>query len=178
MFLHAVCFYEVDILCRCPPRVVSLVRGMCLFRYAPPDPSVGYAGGNSLGNSWRIAGDGDTWPALTNCFNTIARVRQYSGPGEGRSGAAAFLRGCVIESCFVFLMPQVYPHNSCVGGFVHISCKLLRLSATALFPGGWADPDLLIGPNGVADGTFATDLQARTQVREEVLLRSVALQAD
>ena len=31
-------------------------------------------------------------------------------------------------------------------------------------PGGWADPDLLIGPNGVADGTYATDLQARTQV--------------
>jgi alpha-galactosidase len=33
----------------------------------------------SLGNQWRIQGDGDTWPALSNCFNTAAKLRQYSG---------------------------------------------------------------------------------------------------
>jgi alpha-galactosidase len=49
--------------------------------YAPPDPSVNYTGGYGLGNQWRIAGDGDTWPALTNCFNTAAKLRQYAGPG-------------------------------------------------------------------------------------------------
>jgi hypothetical protein len=78
--------------------------------YAPPDPSVNYTGGYGLGNQWRIAGDGDTWPALTNCFNTAAKLREYAGPG------------------------------------------------------GWNDPDLLIGPNTIADGSFSTDLQARTQV--------------
>lgn len=31
-------------------------------------------------------------------------------------------------------------------------------------PGGFNDPDLLIGPNGRADGTYATELQARSQV--------------
>jgi alpha-galactosidase len=41
--------------------------------YAP----VGY----TLGNSWRIAGDGDNWPALTNCINVISTVYNYSRPG-------------------------------------------------------------------------------------------------
>lgn len=49
--------------------------------YAPPDPSLNYAGGTSLGNSWRIAGDGSGWGPLTNCMNVIAAVSQYSGPG-------------------------------------------------------------------------------------------------
>ena len=49
--------------------------------YAPPDPSNNYTGGTSLGNSWRIAGDGDSWGALTNCMNVIAAVSQYSGAG-------------------------------------------------------------------------------------------------
>ena len=57
--------------------------------YAPPDPSLGYAGGSSLGNSWRIAGDGSGWGPLTNCINTQARVAQYAGPGVGR-----FRTGC------------------------------------------------------------------------------------
>lgn len=29
--------------------------------YAPPDQSIGYAGGPSLGNSYRIHGDGSSW---------------------------------------------------------------------------------------------------------------------
>lgn len=45
-----------------------------------------FAGGYSLGNQWRIAGDGDTWPALTNCFNTAAKLRQYAGPGGWNGG--------------------------------------------------------------------------------------------
>ena len=32
--------------------------------YAPPAPGVGYAGGGSLGNSFRIHGDGKNWGAL------------------------------------------------------------------------------------------------------------------
>jgi len=74
--------------------------------YAP----VGY----SIGNSWRIAGDGDNWPALSNCINVIAQVYNYSTPG------------------------------------------------------GWNDPDLLIG-TGIGSygpdrgGWYQTDLQSRSQ---------------
>lgn len=76
-------------------------------RYAPPDPSLNYTGGGSLGNSFRIAGDGSGWGPLTNCMNTIAAIGNYSGPG------------------------------------------------------GWADPDLLIGPQVYVGGQ--TDQQARAQ---------------
>jgi hypothetical protein len=75
--------------------------------YAPPDPSLNYTGGTSLGNSWRIAGDGSGWGPLTNCMNTIAAVSNFSGPG------------------------------------------------------GWSDPDLLIGPQVYVGGQ--TDEQARAQ---------------
>jgi alpha-galactosidase len=75
--------------------------------YAPPDPSVNYGGGSTLGNSWRIAGDGSGWGPLTNCMNVIAGVAEYSGPG------------------------------------------------------GWNDPDLLIGPNVYVGGQ--SDEQARAQ---------------
>jgi len=74
--------------------------------YAP----VGY----SLGNSWRIDGDGDNWGDLTKAINTIAYITQYSSPG------------------------------------------------------GWNDPDLLIG-TGVGSygpdrgGWYQTDLQSRSQ---------------
>ena len=49
--------------------------------YSPPDPSVGYGGGGSLGNSWRIAGDGQDWKALSNCINQQADAAVYAGPG-------------------------------------------------------------------------------------------------
>ena len=49
--------------------------------YSPPDPSLNYTGGSSLGNSWRIAGDGGNWGALTNCFNTQAAAAPYAGAG-------------------------------------------------------------------------------------------------
>jgi len=39
--------------------------------YAP----VGY----SLGNQWRIAGDGSGWGPLTNCMNVISTITQYAG---------------------------------------------------------------------------------------------------
>lgn len=47
--------------------------------YAPPDPSVGYKGGYSLGNSWRIYGDGKNWGALSGAVNTMARITNYTG---------------------------------------------------------------------------------------------------
>lgn len=37
--------------------------------------------GQSLGNSWRIAGDGQNWAALTNCINTDAPLARFAGPG-------------------------------------------------------------------------------------------------
>jgi len=74
--------------------------------YAP----VGY----SLGNSWRVDGDGDNWGALTAAINAMAYLTPYSQPG------------------------------------------------------GWNDPDLLIG-TGVGSygpdrgGWYQTDLQSRSQ---------------
>ena len=41
-------------------------------RYAPK--------GDSLGNSWRIAGDGTNWGALSNCANLNA----YEAPQQKR----------------------------------------------------------------------------------------------
>ena len=75
--------------------------------YSPPDPSLNYTGGASLGNSWRIAGDGSGWGPLTNCMNTQAAAAPFAGPG------------------------------------------------------GWPDPDLLIGPQVYVGGQ--TDEQARAQ---------------
>lgn len=49
--------------------------------FSPPDPSVHYLGGGSLGNSWRIAGDGNEWAALTNCVNQQADAAAYAGKG-------------------------------------------------------------------------------------------------
>ena len=79
--------------------------------YAPPDPSIGYLGGPSLGNSFRIHGDGRDWGHLSGCANTIAAIGAYSKPG------------------------------------------------------GWADPDLLIGPETKEPLHIGgqTDQQARTQ---------------
>ena len=75
--------------------------------YSPPDPALNYTGGSSLGNSWRIAGDGSGWGPLTNCMNTQAAAAPFAGPG------------------------------------------------------GWPDPDLLIGPKVYVGGQ--TDEQARAQ---------------
>lgn len=79
--------------------------------YAPPDETINYEGGASLGNSWRIHGDGNTWSDLSNAVNTMATLTKYHGPG------------------------------------------------------GWNDPDLLIGPVCRVEDTVCgqTDLQARTQ---------------
>jgi len=38
--------------------------------------------GENIGNSWRIAGDGQNWAALVNCINTNAQLSQYASPGS------------------------------------------------------------------------------------------------
>jgi alpha-galactosidase len=37
--------------------------------------------GGSLGNSWRIAGDGTNWGALSNCININSQLQKYASPG-------------------------------------------------------------------------------------------------
>lgn len=37
--------------------------------------------GDSLGNSWRIAGDGTNWGALSNCINQNSQLQMYARPG-------------------------------------------------------------------------------------------------
>ena len=56
---------------------------LCGWRdwYAPPDPSLHYLGGQTLGNSYRISGDGGSWSAITEALNVMAEVAQYARPG-------------------------------------------------------------------------------------------------
>lgn len=49
--------------------------------YAPPDPALQYGGGQTLGNSYRISGDGGSWGAITQALNVMAQVVQYNQPG-------------------------------------------------------------------------------------------------
>jgi alpha-galactosidase len=49
--------------------------------YAPADPSIGYPGGFSLGNSYRIWGDGGSWGAITGAINTMAAVGNWTRVG-------------------------------------------------------------------------------------------------
>ena len=37
--------------------------------------------GKKLGNSWRIAGDGTNWGALSNCINQNVDLQEYASPG-------------------------------------------------------------------------------------------------
>ena len=39
--------------------------------YAPPDPALNYGGGQTLGNSYRISGDGGSWGAITEALNVM-----------------------------------------------------------------------------------------------------------
>ena len=49
--------------------------------YAPPDPTIGYAGGKSLGNSWRTGDDtGGGWThVVSNIVNALG-VARWAGP--------------------------------------------------------------------------------------------------
>ena len=50
--------------------------------YAPPDPALNYSGGGSLGNSWRISGDGASYAAITATANVMASFGgRFSAPG-------------------------------------------------------------------------------------------------
>ena len=49
--------------------------------YSPPDPSINYTGGASLGNSWRISGDGGSYGAISTAINTMATLYPYNNPG-------------------------------------------------------------------------------------------------
>jgi len=49
--------------------------------YAPPDPALHYGGGQTLGNSYRISGDGGSWGAITEALNVMAKVVQYNTLG-------------------------------------------------------------------------------------------------
>lgn len=61
--------------------------------------------GNSLGNSWRIAGDGQNWEKLTNCVNQNAALTQYARPGAWNDPdlliGAPQLLPCRMPVCFV-----------------------------------------------------------------------------
>jgi alpha-galactosidase len=55
--------------------------------YAFPDPALNYTGGASLGNSWRISGDGASYGAITATMNILARVAVFGGGPSGTNDA-------------------------------------------------------------------------------------------
>jgi alpha-galactosidase len=61
---------------------VPVFFNLCGWRewYAPPNPALNYSGGASLGNSWRIWGDGGSWPAITGAINALAALADYNAP--------------------------------------------------------------------------------------------------
>jgi alpha-galactosidase len=68
---------------------VSIYFNLCGWApwYAPPDPSLNYTGGASLGNSWRISGDGASYAAITATMNTLAQVAVFAGGPAGTNDA-------------------------------------------------------------------------------------------
>jgi hypothetical protein len=48
--------------------------------YSPPDPALNFTGGASLGNSWRISGDGGSYAAITDTINVMATQAPYIAP--------------------------------------------------------------------------------------------------
>ena len=100
--------------------------------YAPPDPGVGYAGGPSLGNSWRVAGDGSGWWPLVNCINQMASVATYGGKGGWNDpdlliGPKVYVGGQSDENARAqFTMWSLFPTN------LLISQNVLQWSTYAL----------------------------------------------
>lgn len=55
--------------------------------YAPPDPSIGYGGGLTLGNSWRTGPDtGSGWQSVLTNFANALSVSKYTGRTENGGG--------------------------------------------------------------------------------------------
>jgi len=85
--------------------------------YSPPDPSIGYKGGASLGNSWRTGGDGQTWTDLTGNMNIQAAVASYNGPGgwsdpDLLTGPEVYIGGQSDEQARAqFTMWSLFPAN-------------------------------------------------------------------
>jgi alpha-galactosidase len=65
--------------------------------YARPDPSLKYTGGASLGNSWRIHGDGKNWTYLSGAVNDMARLTAFTGPGGWNDPDLLIGPTCTIE---------------------------------------------------------------------------------
>ena len=66
--------------------------------YSPPDPSLNYTGGASLGNSWRIAGDGSGWGPLTNCMNVMGKSGERSAAVGARLAQLSQRRAAAASS--------------------------------------------------------------------------------
>jgi alpha-galactosidase len=100
--------------------------------YSPPDPSLNYLGGGSLGNSWRIAGDGSGWGPLSNCANQQADAAVYAGPGAWPDpdlliGPEVYVGGQTDEQARAqFTLWSIFPTN------LLISQNVLAWSAYAL----------------------------------------------
>ncbi len=107
--------------------------------YSPPDPSLNYTGGGSLGNSWRIAGDGQDWKALTNCMNTQAGAAPYIGLGAWADPD-------------LLIGPEVY-----VGGQSDVNARA-QFSMWSLFP-----TNLLISQNVLQWSPYALETYSNAE---------------
>lgn len=111
-----------------------------IHRYSPPDPALNYSGGGSLGNSWRIAGDGSGWGPLSNCANQQAASAVYAGPGAWPDPD-------------LLIGPQVY-----VGGQTDAQARA-QFTLWSIFP-----TNLLISQNVLAWSDYALETYSNSEL--------------
>jgi hypothetical protein len=99
-----------------------------------------YTGGGSLGNSWRIAGDGSGWGPLSNCANQQAASAVFAGPGAWPDPD-------------LLIGPQVY-----VGGQTDEQARA-QFTLWSIFP-----TNLLISQNVLAWSDYALETYSNAEV--------------
>lgn len=121
--------------------------------YAVPDPSIGYGGGNTLGNSWRTGPDtGTGWTAVIININNALDVAQYGGPGGWNDGSLQLTPGMGCHSPTDPLLPS----DNCMSNsrFVTQYSAWCMLAMNLLLVGNfsalnpfvmrtWSNPELL-----------------------------------
>ena len=114
--------------------------------YAPPDPAISYLGGGSLGNSWRIHGDGKNWDALSGAVNTMAALSLYNRPAGWNDPDLLIGPWCGID------------HNQAFCGQTDQQART-QFSLWALFPA-----PLLISQNMLGWSSFALETYSNDEV--------------
>eukprot|EP01048_Picozoa_sp_COSAG05_P032593 COSAG05_NODE_12579_length_462_cov_1.278237_1_plen_91_part_10 len=73
---------SLSITVACCVRYRPILFSLCGWNawYSPPDPALGYGGGKTLGNSWRIGPDDTNWHGVLTNIDINAELAPYAGP--------------------------------------------------------------------------------------------------